>query len=113
MPNVADEGLGLLAGLNVIPKRNFRSEYSSRVGHGQIVKLLASYHKRIAGEKLFEEESFNLDFHSIPYYGEHPSVERHFVAMRSRRQKAVLTFLAQDVDGRAFCYSNADLRKGE
>jgi len=113
MPNVADEGLGLLAGLNVIPKRSYLSEYSSRIGHGQIVKLLASYHKRIAGEKLFDGESFNLDFHSIPYYGEHPSVERHFVAMRSRRQKAVLTFLAQDVDGRSFCYSNADLRKGE
>lgn len=113
MPTVADEGLGLLAGLNVIPKRSFLSEYSSRVGHGQIVKLLASYHKCVAAEKLFEADSFNLDFHSIPYYGEHPSVERHFVAMRSRRQKSVLTFLAQDVDGRAFCYSNADLRKGE
>lgn len=113
MPRVADEGLGLLAGLNVIPKRSFLSEYSSRVGHAQIVKLLATYHKRIADEKLFEGDSFNLDFHSIPYYGEHPSVERHFVSMRSRRQKSVLTFLAQDVDGRAFCYSNADLRKGE
>jgi hypothetical protein len=33
--------------------------------------------------------------------------------MRSRRQKSVLTFLAQDVDGDAFCYSNADIRKGE
>ena len=113
MPTVADEGLGLLAGLNVIPKRSFLSEYSSRVGHGQIVKLLASYHKCIGAEKLFEGDSFNLDFHSIPYYGEHPSVERHFVAMRSRRQTSVLTFLAQDVNGRAFCYSNADLRKGE
>lgn len=113
MPTVADEGLGLLAGLNVIPKRSFLSEYSSRVGHGQIVKLLASYHKCVAAEKLFEGDSFNLDFHSIPYYGEHPSVERHFVAMRSRRQTSVLTFLAQDVNGRAFCYSNADLRKGE
>ncbi len=29
-------GLGLLAGLNVIPKRSFLSEYSSRVGHKQI-----------------------------------------------------------------------------
>ncbi len=28
-------------------------------------------------------------------------------------QKSVLTFLAQDADGHAFCYSNADLRKGE
>ena len=29
------------------------------------------------------------------------------------RQPSVLAFLAQDASGRAFCYSNADLRKGE
>lgn len=113
MPHVADEGLSLLAGLNVIPKRSFLSEYSSRVGHQQSVDLQRAYHKQIDGEGLFKGESFNLDFHSIPYYGEHPLVQCHFVAMRSRRQKSVLTFLAQDLDGRAFCYSNADLRKGE
>lgn len=33
--------------------------------------------------------------------------------MRSRRQKSILAFLAQDLDGDALCYSNADLRKGE
>jgi hypothetical protein len=33
--------------------------------------------------------------------------------MRSRRQPSVLVFLAQDADGRTFCYSNADVRKGE
>ena len=49
----------------------------------------------------------------MPYYGEHPVVEKHFVSMRSRRQPSVLAFLAQDADGRAFCYSNADIRKGE
>jgi hypothetical protein len=113
MPHVADQGLSLLAGLNVIPKRGFLSEYSSRVGHQQIVDLQVAYHKRIDGDGLLKGESFNLDFHSIPYYGEHPLVQCHFVAMRSRRQKSVLTFLAQDIDGRAFCYSNADLRKGE
>src|SRR3990167_50193 len=113
MPHVADQRLSLLAGLNVIPKRGFLSEYSSRVGHQQIVELQAAYHKRIDGGGLFKGESFNLDFHSIPYYGEHPLVQCHFVAMRSRRQKSVLTFLAQDIDGRAFCYSNADLRKGD
>jgi transposase len=113
MPHVADEGLSLLAGLNVIPKRSFLCEYSCRVGHQQIVDLQAAYHKRIDGDGLLQGESFNLDFHSIPYYGEHPLVQCHFVAMRSRRQKSVLTFLAQDLDGRAFCYSNADLRKGE
>jgi len=43
----------------------------------------------------------------------HPAVQCHYLAMRSRRQKCVLTFLAQELDGRAFCYSNADIRKGE
>jgi hypothetical protein len=33
--------------------------------------------------------------------------------MRNRRQPSVLTFLAQDADAHAFCYSNADIRKGE
>lgn len=113
MPKVADEGLGLLAGLNVVPKRSFLAEYSSRVGHHQIVKLLGAYHASLSDVDLFDGGSFNLDFHSIPFFGEHPIVERHYVAMRSRRQKSVLTFLAQDLDGRAFCYSNADLRKGE
>jgi hypothetical protein len=113
MPHVADEGLGLLAGLNAVPKRSFLSEYSSRVGHKQVVELLAAYHEAIAGQQLFDGNSFNLDFHSIPFFGEHPVVQRHYVAMRSRRQKSVLTFLAQDLEGRAFCYSNADLRKGD
>ena len=113
MPHVADQGLSLLAGLNVIPKRSFLSEYSCRVGHQQIVDLQAGYHKRIRADGLLPGETFNLDFHSLPYYGEHPLVQCHFVAMRRRRQKSVLTFLAQDLDGRAFCYSNADLRKGE
>lgn len=113
MPHVADQGLSLLAGLNVIPKRSFLSEYTSRVGHQQIVELQVAHHKQIDASGLFKGESFNLDFHSVPYYGEHPLVQCHFVAMRSRRQKSVLTFLAQDIDGRAFCYSNADLRKGD
>ena len=113
MPHVADEGLALLAGLNCSPKRSFLSEYSSRIGHRQIIELLAAYHALGDSKHLFDGDSFNLDFHSIPYYGEHPALEKSWVAMRSRRQKSVLTFLAQDLEGRAFCYSNADIRKGE
>ncbi len=29
------------------------------------------------------------------------------------RSVSVLTFLAQDAEGHAFCYANADLRKGQ
>jgi hypothetical protein len=44
------------------------------------------------------DESLNLDFHSGPYFGEHPIVESHYLTKRSRRQPSILTFLAQDAD---------------
>ncbi len=113
MALVADEGLGLFCGLNVIPKKSYLSEYSSRIDHAQTTQLLAAWHRQAAQEKLFAGESFNLDFHSVPYYGADPQLQRHYVSARSRRQPSVLAFLAQDAEGRAFCYSNADLRKGE
>ena len=113
MALVADEGLGLFAGLNVSPKKSFFSEYSSRIDHAKTLRLLAAWHAQTSGETLFPGQSFNLDFHSVPYYGEHPVVERHYVSMRSRRQPSVLVFLAQDAGSHAFCYANADLRKGE
>ncbi len=77
------------------------------------MRLLAGWHAQPSGETLFPGESFNVDFHSVPYYGDDPVLERHYVSARSRRQPSVLAFLAQDAQGRAFCYSNADIRKGE
>jgi transposase len=113
MSLVADPGLALFAGLNAIPKKSYLSEYSHRIDHTGTTRVLAGWHDALAGDKLFTGESFNLDFHSVPYFGENPTVEKHYVSMRSRRQPSVLAFLAQDAASRAFCYSNADLRKGE
>ncbi|MEK7361123.1 MAG: hypothetical protein AAB133_03485, partial [Pseudomonadota bacterium] len=113
MALVADPGLALFCGLNAIPKKSYLSEYSSRVDHAHTTRLLAAWHRAVAPDALFSGASFNLDFHSVPYYGEDPVVERHYVSMRSRRQPSILAFLAQDAEGRAFCYANADLRKGE
>jgi len=113
MALVADPGLALFCGLNVIPKKSYLCEYSSRVEHAGTTSLLAAWHRAVGNEQLFPGDSFNLDFHSVPYFGEDPQVERHYVSARSRRQPSVLAFLAQDAQGRAFCYSNADLRKGE
>ena len=99
--------------MNAIPKKSYIAEYSSRLDHAKTTSLLAAWHRAVAPDTLFTGASFNLDFHSVPYYGADPQVERHYVSMRSRAQPAVLAFLAQDAAGHAFCYSNADLRKGE
>jgi transposase len=113
MALVADEGLALFAGLNAFPKKSYLSEYSSRIEHRKTTRLLSAWHHQVQGEEIFPGDSFNLDFHSVPYYGEHPLIQRHYVSMRSRRQPSVLAFLAQDAASQVFCYSNADLRKGE
>ena len=113
MALVADEGLALFAGLNAFPKKSYLSEHSSRIDHRKTTRFLAAWHEQVHSVDLLPGESFNLDFHSVPYYGEHPLIERHYVSMRSRRQPSVLVFLAQDAGSHVFCYSNADLRKGE
>src|SRR3989337_2076248 len=96
---VPDPGLALFCGLNAIPKKSFLSEYSSRLDHARTTSLLAAWHRTAAKDQLFAGDSFNLDFHSVPYYGEEPQVERHYVSMRSRRQPSVLAFLAPDAEG--------------
>ena len=58
-------------------------------------------------------DSFDLDFHTIPFHGEDALLEKHYVSKRSRRQKGMLAFLAQDADTHVFCYANADLRKDQ
>jgi hypothetical protein len=113
MALVADEGLGLFCGLNTMPKKSFLSEYSSRITPRKVARLFALWHDQLTGEALVTGHSLNLDFHSVPYFGEHPLVESHYLPKRSRRQPSILTFLAQDADSQVFCYSNADIRKGE
>jgi len=58
-------------------------------------------------------QSINLDFHAVPFFGNDPHVQDHYLSQRSRRQPSILTFLAQDADSHVFCYSNADIRRGE
>ena len=113
MSSVLDEGLALFAGLNVIPKRSFLTEYSCRVEPACYPALMRRWFDTVNRLGLEWGTSFDLDFHTIPFHGEDALVEKHYVSKRSRRQKGMLAFLAQDADTRVFCYANGELRKGE
>ena len=90
MALVADEGLALFSGLNATPKKSYLSEYSSRITPQQTERLLAAWHDQLAGCQLLDGSSFNLDFHSVPYYGQDPIIEKHYVSARSRSQPGML-----------------------
>jgi transposase len=111
MSYVLDQGLALFAGLNVIPKRSFLTEYSCRIDPGSYPKLMHLWFDAMDNLGIDRGTSFDLDFHTIPFHGEDALVEKHYVSKRSRKQKGILAFLAQDANTRVFCYANSDLRK--
>src|SRR5208283_4196096 len=113
MSSVFDEGLALFAGLNVIPKRSFLTEYSCRINPACYPALMRDWFDVVNGLGLKRGTSFDLDFHTIPFHGEDALVEKHYISKRSRRQKGLLAFLAQDAERRVFCYANAEIRKAD
>lgn len=111
MADVFDEGLALFAGLNVIPKRSFLTEYSCRIRPSSYPKLMRRWFDAVGRLGLGRGVTFDLDFHTIPFHGEDALVQKHYVSKRSRRQKGLLAFLAQDAEKRVFCYANGQVRK--
>lgn len=110
---IFDQGLALFSGMNTSPKKSYLSEYSGRLDRRMDLRLLTEWLASVRPAGLIDESSFNLDFHSVPFFGEEEFIEKHYVSQRSRRQKSVLTFFAQDSGSKVFCYFNADLLKGE
>src|SRR5271170_3391842 len=113
MSAVLDQGLALFAGLNVIPKRSFLTEYSCRIAPTCYPELMRRWFDAVGRLGLPRGHSFDLDFHTIPFHGEDALIEKHYVSKRSRRQKGILAFLAQDAETRVFCYANGELRKDQ
>lgn len=113
MAEVFDQGLALFAGLNVIPKRSFLTEYSCRIRPSSYPKLMSRWFDAVADLGLDRGASFDLDFHTIPFHGEDALVQKHYVSKRSRRQKGLLAFLARDAEKNVLCYANGQLRKND
>jgi hypothetical protein len=113
MSVVLDKGLALFAGLNVTPKRSFLTEYSCRISPVCYPKLMRHWFDAVGQLGLPRGDSFDLDFHTIPFHGDDALIEKHYVSKRSRRQKGILAFLVQDAKTRVFCYANGELRKDQ
>ncbi len=115
MSYVFDEGLAAFAGLNVMPKRAFLTEYSCRIDPRAYPELMGAWFDAMnrLGLEWGASASFDLDFHTIPFHGEDALVEKHYVSKRSRSQKGILAFLAQDAETRVFCYAHGELRREE
>jgi hypothetical protein len=106
-----DLGLGLFAGLNAIPKTTSLTTYSYRIVRKMNVDFLSSLLRSVHKSGLVKGESINLDFHSIPHYGEESVLEKNYVPRRGHAEKSFLVCLGQDADTKVLFYSNACLLK--
>lgn len=108
-----DDALGLFAGLNILPKKSFATDYSYRTQRRQQLALLQAW-VRALGPVLFPEaNTFSLDFHPIPYRGDAPGLERHYLPRRGVAGTSVLCLFALEQDSRCLCYANANLLRTE
>ena len=106
-----DEGAGLFAGLNVLPKITYATDYSYKTERSMTEQLVAAV---IAKTPLGDHPlSFNLDFHAIPFRGAEPDLENHWVPMRNRGLPSVMAFVAQTVGQRVICYATANILREE
>ena len=106
-----DEALGLFAGLNILPKKSFATDYSYRTGRDQQLGLLQGWVKALAPVMFPEAEGFSLDFHPIPYRGDPAGLDRHYLPLRGKAGPSVLTFFALEQTSRCLCYANANLTR--
>jgi hypothetical protein len=108
-----DEALGLFAGLNVLPKKSFATDYSYRAQRTQQLGLLQAWVKALAPVMFPKPEGFSLDFHPIPFRGDPAALDRHYLPRRGKPGPSVLTFFALEQESRCLCYANANLTRAD
>ncbi len=103
-----DRGMGLFAGLNVLPKAAWFSSYSHKVTLDMNLKFLQSLHRKWVSMGLLSDTS-NLDFTTIPYWGENDHLENNWSGKRTKALPSMLAVLAQDPDSGIIDYGRTDV----
>ena len=108
-----DAGLGLFAGLNVLPKCTAMSTYSYGLDSIHIFRLQKAFIKQVDKLGLYDKKIINLDFHTIPHFGDESVLETHWAGARNKRMKGALTLFAQDANSKLILYTGADIQRSE
>jgi len=108
-----DAGLGLFAGLNVLPKCTAMSTYSYSLDAIHLHKLQKAFVLQADRIGLYDKSIVNLDFHTIPHFGDESVLQEHWAGARNKRMKGALTLMGQDADSRLILYTAADIQRSE
>ena len=104
-----DRGMGLFAGLNVLPKAAWFSSYSSRVTREMNISFLKSMQSVWQSNGLLSD-TMNLDFTAIPYWGDGDPFENNWSGKRNKALASIQAVLAQDPETGILCYGDTTIR---
>ena len=104
-----DRGPGLFAGLNVLPKTASLSSYADRTTRAMHQRLLGALADVWSARGLLGD-SANLDFTSLPHWGDDATLEQHWSGTRGRSLVSISAALAQDPDSGLLLHSDAAIR---
>lgn len=108
-----DPGLGLFARLNALPKCTAMSTYSYGLDSVHLLGLQKAFVKQASKLGLYDKKIVNLDFHTVPHFGDESVLEEHWAGARSKRMKGALTLFAQDATSKLILYTAADIKRDE
>jgi transposase len=103
-----EPGFGIFAGLNLLPKATYMATYSCRTSE----KIMMEFQQQIMilfqkkYPDFYQSNFINLDFHSIPHFGEQSQMEKVWCGARG---KGANTIFAQDNQSNAILYTRADI----
>lgn len=104
-----DRGMGLFAGLNVLPKTAWFSSYSSSVTTDMNRAFLQKLYQ-VWQDKGLLSDTVNLDFTTIPYWGDDTPFENNWSGKRRQALTSMLAVLAQDPESGIICYGDTTIR---
>ena len=110
-----EPGLGIFAGLNVLPKPTYMNTYSCRCSETQLINLQSKIITRLKMNypDFYCSDYINLDFHSIPHYGDKSEMEKVWCGARGKTMKGANTVFVQDSHSNTILYTRADILRNE
>jgi transposase len=110
-----EPGLGLFAGLNVLPKPTYMNTYACLCSQTQLMdfqnEVISLFRHKYP--YFYDSDFINLDFHSIPHYGDESEMEKVWCGSRGKTMKGATTVFAQDSRSNMVIYSRADILRSE
>lgn len=104
-----DRGLGLFARLNVLPKAAWYTSYSSRITRNLNRAFLKNLQK-VWTQYGLVSDTVNLDFTTIPYWGDASHLENNWSGTRNKGLASMLAVLAQDPESGIITYGDTTIR---